>query len=371
MADPAILIVLGDAEAVHLRGSTVEVEVELDDELASFFTLRLGMTLDGSRDWSFVDDDRLVPWAPITISAGFDGGVEELIRGVITRLEPTFDPDPTRCTLGVRGMDHSALLDRVQVRAAWPGKKHSEIATEIFEKYALTPDVDDTLVVHEEAVSTILQHETDMQFLTRLAARHGFECYVRGKTGHFHALRLDKPPQPPLAAYFRADTTLERFSVEVNATTPTEVALTQLDPFTPEIVDVTVTETSLPLLGKLDATALEPAGGVPARVVLSQVVTTGAAEATALCQAAYDQSRWFVHASGEVNGNVYGHVLEPRRTVAIKGLGETHSGLYYVTHVTHVLRQDAYVQRFRAKRNAVHLTGDEDFGSAGGPLDAL
>ena len=40
--------------------------------------------------------------------------------------------------------------------------------------------------------------------------------------------------------------------------------------------------------------------------------------------------------------------------MTIKGVGETYSGIYYVTHVTHVFTADGYTQRFSVKRNALH-----------------
>ena len=107
-------------------------------------------------------------------------------------------------------------------RRAWPNKKDSDIAREIFGLYGLTPEVDDTEVIHDEAVSTIVQRETDMQFLNRLAIRNGFECYVEGTTGYFRAPVLDDPPQPVLAAQFGGDTTLGDFSIEGNRRFPTQ-----------------------------------------------------------------------------------------------------------------------------------------------------
>ena len=64
-----------------------------------------------------------------------------------------------------------------------------------------------------------------MQFLKRLAQRNGFECYVEGKTGFFRAPRLRDTPQPVLAVQFgEGETNVNRFSLEVNALTPTRVA---------------------------------------------------------------------------------------------------------------------------------------------------
>ena len=86
---------------------------------------------------------------------------------------------------------------------------------------------------------------------------------------------------------------------------------------------------------------------------------------TALSQALFHRAEWFVTGRGEVAGNYYGHVLMPRRTVTISGVGETYSGLYYVTHVTHAFTEDeGYTQRFRVKRNALRPTGREDFSSS-------
>jgi hypothetical protein len=49
-------------------------------------------------------------------------------------------------------------------------------------------------------------------------------------------------------------------------------------------------------------------------------------------------------------------VLLPRRTVVINGVGATHSGTYYVTHVTHRFRENSYNQHFRVRRNALTAT---------------
>jgi hypothetical protein len=54
--------------------------------------------------------------------------------------------------------------------------------------------------------------------------------------------------------------------------------------------------------------------------------------------------------------------------VTIKGIGETYSGVYYVSHVTHSFTPDGYTQSFQVKRNAIHTTGAEDFSNGGGGL---
>jgi hypothetical protein len=108
---------------------------------------------------------------------------------------------------------------------------------------------------------------------------------------------------------------------------------------------------------------------VPAGVVIiGNVATTGGTEMDALTQGLFNEGEWFVTGEGEVSANEYGNILKPRSTVTIKGIGETHSGIYYVTHVNHVFTSDGYTQKFRVKRNALQPTGDEDFSSDSGDL---
>src|SRR5262249_10111911 len=158
---------------------------ELDTELASMFRLQLVIRQQGDGTWTYLDEERFRLWTPITIKAGFADGMEDLISGYITHVRPDFDPDLSRCTLAIWGLDGSALLDREEKLRAWPSEKDSSIAAQIFNLYGFSSVVDDTQVVHDEAISTIIQRETDMQFLQRLALRNGFECYIEGTTGFF------------------------------------------------------------------------------------------------------------------------------------------------------------------------------------------
>ncbi|MFI6324347.1 phage late control D family protein [Nonomuraea sp. NPDC050556] len=348
-------------EADDLYPSLLGLEVELDDELAAMLRLRLVMDQRSEGGWTLVDDERLAVWGQVKIMAGFAGAAEELIDAVITHLRPDFDPDPGRCSLEVWAVDRSTLMDRQEVSKAWPNRRDSDIAREILSAHGLRADVEDTKVSHDEPVSTVIQRETDMQFLTRLALRNGFECFVEGTTGFFRAPRLDGPPQPVLAAHFGEATTLRRFSAEVNATTPTEVTMSQLTRASKEIVTGAATTSPQTLLGLAGSIQLRLAGLPPARTVLAQAPATGETELAVLCQSLHDRSDWFVEGRGEVVANHYGHVLRPRRTVTVKGVGEMHSGVYYVSHVTHVFAPDGYIQRFTARRNGLMPTGAEQF----------
>jgi phage protein D len=347
--------------ASDLYPNLLDLTVELDDELAAQFRLRLALDREQDGAWRYLDDERLAAWRQVTITAGFDDGADELIDGYMTHLRPAFDPDAMRCTLEMWGMDRSVLLDRQEKLKEWPNKKDSDIAAEIFNTYALTPQTEDTEVIHDEAISTIIQRESDMQFLRRLAARNGFECYVEGATGYFRSPQLDGAPQPVLAVHFGDETNVDWLTFEVDGLVPANVAMQQIDRLTKEVRTITVTASQRPALGKTDATGLLVTGIDPGQIVVSQAVATGLPEMTALCQGLYHQAEWFLTGEGEIQGNKYGHLLKPRRTVTIKGVGEHYSGVYYVNHVTHAFSQTGYSQRFQVKRNAHTLSGLENF----------
>ncbi|MCP4707749.1 MAG: phage late control D family protein [Planctomycetes bacterium] len=294
--------------------------------------------------------------------------MENIFSGYITHVKPDFDPDPTQCTLEIWCMDESILMDREEKLKDWPNKKDSDIAIEIFNQFGFTPDVEDTEVVHDEALSTIIQRETDMQFLKRLALRNGFECYMDGTTACFKSPAADADPQPVLAIHFGHETNVVSFAIELNALLPTNLAMSQIDRSSKEILNAAAENSQQTTLGSIDAVGLLAAGMNPGQTYIGMNVVTGRPEMAALCQGLFHQAEWFIIGQGEINGNRYGHVLKPRGTVTIKGVGETYSGVYYVNHVTHMFSPDGYSQRFKVKRNGIMLTGSEDFSGNGGGL---
>lgn len=356
-----VIVTIDGEEVSDLYDDLLSLEVEHDDAMAAMFRMTIAIALQANGTWTYLDDERLQVWKTVTVRAGLESSTEELFIGVITHIKPTFPADLSQCTLEVWGMDNSVLMDRVEKLKDWPNKKDSDIAAEIFRLYGLTPHTEDTEVVHEEAIATVLQRETDMQFLRRLALRNGFECYVEGTTGYFRSSRLDAPPQPVLAVHFGEETNVRHFALEVNALTPAHVAMFQVDRASKEVLYVTVAATQQAALGQTTAEDLLATGMDPALVVVGGMVATGLPEMTALSQGLYHQGDWFVTGEGEIAANDYGHVLRARQQVTIKGIGETYSGVYYVTHVRHAFTTAGYTQFFRVKRNGILPTGTEQF----------
>jgi phage protein D len=356
-----------DGEIDVPKTDLVSLEVELDTELASMFRLRLAIRQQRDGSWTYLDEEQFLPWMPMRITGGFDNGAEELLSGYITHVKPDFPRNSAQCSLEIWGMDGSVLMDREERLYAWPNETDSAIAAKIFSQHGLSPEVTDTGARHDDTISTIIQRETDMQFLKRLALRNGFECYVEDGTGFFRRPQVNADPQPVLAVHFGRETSVNRFSLEVNALAPTNVTMFQVDRANKEILEETARVGRQKALGAIRAADVLTPGVAPGRVYVSMNAATNAAEMAALCQELFHQAEWFVTAEGEIDGKRYNHVLKPHGTVTIKGVGATYSGVYYVTHVTHTFTPKGYTQFFRAKRNALMPTGLEDFAGTGRP----
>jgi hypothetical protein len=62
-----------------------------------------------------------------------------------------------------------------------------------------------------------------------------------------------------------------------------------------------------------------------------------------------------ITAQGTLDTGRYGGMLEVRRPVGVRGVGDTYDGLYYVQQVTHTLEPQAgtYTQQFTLAREGV------------------
>ena len=370
MENENVKIEIAGVEAKELYDDIVSLEVELDEELAGMARLILAMPQDDDGTWKYLDEPKYIVGNKLAVSATIGGHTEKLFTGVITHLKPDFGGDLDECKFEIWAMDATVTMDREDVLAAWPNYKDSDIAAEIFHNHGLTPQVDDTDVVHDDEVSTIIQRETDMRFLKRIAGRNGYDCYVDGTTGYFRKPDLTIAPQPVLAVQFGDETTVIRFALTVDGLTPSAISMNQLDRVSKEPHSVVVETAKQKPLGKV-AAARYFAGALTGLIEIGQTVTTGAPEMTRLCQGIYDHGEWFVTGEGEIAGNQYGHVLKPRRPVTIKGIGANYSGVWYVSHVTHVFTGNGYIEQFRVKRNALMLSGSEDFSSDGSSLPGV
>jgi hypothetical protein len=343
-----------------------EIEVVTSTEQASTFTLRFDLSQTALGDWDVLQIDIFRPLVPIQIRVHLGFGLSEaLINGYVRSARLQNRNEPGRSTLEVTGMDATAtLMHLFEQPFPWPNLPDNVIATTIFGKYLITPLVFPTPSARTILQTTTIQRTSDIRFLKQLARRYGYECFVQPDpligvdVGHFHPPQIIAPPQGVLSINFGAATNLTSFDVRYDMLQPTTALALALDP-----------TTKAPLPGIALAALDPPMGLEPAllRVIpppISRPTDTDAANAPELlatAQSIVNRSSRALHASGEVDGLKFERVLRPGLPVLVRGAGREHSGLYYVSQVTHSFSNDQYTQRFEAWRNAVGLTGAEPF----------
>lgn len=87
--------------------------------------------------------------------------------------------------LTITCMDESFVMDRTEETKKWEKVKVSDVAKEIFQKYGLTPHIDDTKYT-EDSISQ--SNQTDANFMNSLVGKvtdKVFIWYVTGKDGYF------------------------------------------------------------------------------------------------------------------------------------------------------------------------------------------
>jgi phage protein D len=363
MVQIAATFELDKKPAPDLLAAALELEVETDFRLAGSFRLKLATHREPDGTWMFLDDDRLKLWHPFKVSARVGDGEQELISGYVTQISMHLDPIQGNSYVELLGMDATSVMSLEEKIKDWPNKSDSDIAREIFSDYNLTPQVDGTGVVHDDKAATIIQRDTDIQFLKRLARRNGFECFVKGDTGFFRKPLLAAPSQPVLAAHFGPCTNLGSIDARVNAMRPMRVEMHQIDVIGKQPQEASAETAEQKQLGRDAALSFTIPNGVQSKMVVTQEVAVNQPEMQNLCRALFDEAEWFAQASGEIDTSAYGAVLQTMQPVPLKGLGEMFSGIYYVTSVKHIFGLKGYTQQFTARRNAL-APGPSDFTAA-------
>ena len=342
-----------------------EVRVEQSRHGAWTAALTFTTRRDEQGLWSVQDAGIFAPWEPIVLEAAFGGYTEEVLRGYVREVQAIYPQDPAGASVVVHCQDASLALDREHVRKAWGNDKvptsDTLILMEILGRHNLVPN---PLSGNGISGLVLYQDGTDISFLRARAEANGYELIFSEGTVYFGPMRLQGQPQDTILVYAGPDTNCTDLKIGADGHQPEKIAW-QVAPAEGTSGAEQSVEPDLPLLGNEPA-----AGGGPGlkdfvwRLRRTGTLSDEELEARALGKA--NELSMRIRAEGELDGTVYGHVLQVGAPVPLDGVGERLNGLYYVDRVTHRFTADAYRQSFRLLRNAY---GDNV--PAGGALGAL
>ncbi|WP_448612082.1 phage late control D family protein [Geodermatophilus sp. URMC 60] len=366
MAGITYTVMIDDAPAAAEIIDAIE-HIECEDDLgkAALLRLHLGTALsEDGEQWLFADDGTFARLSRVQLLVATGTGLPAVVfDGYVVQTELSLSEDPGGSAFTVIAMDATALMNLEEKVREWPNMPDSAIATAILGEYTLAPVVDDTQPVRTQVDTTVIQRDTDIQFLRHLAQRNGFDVYVRPGPvpgvveGHFHRPAVDDPAQGVLSVAMGEVSTLRTFSARYEMLRPAAATASGVDART---VTRQPAESTAGNLTELGATTLLD-GNRPRTTLLRSTGESQAGALQTLTQAAVDRSTWAVTVDGELDTAIYGDVLRTGGPVLLRGAGSTYSGTYYVQTVRHRIEGERYTQHVSLRRNAVTATGREDF----------
>lgn len=357
----------GEAAPPHVLEAVQRIEVEEHATMASILRVTLAVAVDPSGEgWTIVDEGLFPRLAQVALSITVGSAAPEpVLTAYVIETRAVLSETPGASSLDVVAMDASVLMNLEDKVRPWPNSADSDIATAILADYGLTPVVDRTEPTRDEADIVAIQRGTDMAFLAALAERNGVDVYVAatadGGEGHFHPPRLDDPPQGVLTVGFGGASNVAELTVTHDALRPTIARGAHLAATSLQTQSGAADTASLADLGGASVLA----GANLRAMLLARTGVGDTAELQTLTQAVVDRSSWAIRAEGELTTMRYEGLLRARRPVSVRGVGQALSGTYYVERVLHAFDADGYTQRFSLLRNALGLSGREDFVESG------
>lgn len=334
--------------------SLAQVEVTNDAEQGDGFQMTFSLGKEQSPDYSLLQSGQLDPFTLVTIAVLMGATPEALINGVITHHQLAPSNEPGMTTLTVSGRDVSVMMDLEEVNAPYSWRPDFAIVTQILLNYmqygligpnVITPTTD----IPIDLQRTPRQHETDLQFIRRMARRNGFVFYVEPVTlgvsrafwGPASRVGL---PQPALTMNMGPRTNVTELSFTLDGLSPESASGTFIDP---------IFKMSLPI-PTLPSLRVPPLASSPTpakrKVLMRQTANESPVQAALAALSTTTNAPDSVIGTGTLDAVRYGSVLRARSLVGVRGTGSSYDGMYYVSKVTHRISKGAYTQGFTIKR---------------------
>jgi hypothetical protein len=344
------------------------IEVSHSDDERSAFQLHflVGRGASGNqRDFPLLSSPKLATNNRVILVVHLGALPKVLIDGIITHQQLAPGEEPGTSSLTVTGEDLTVVMDQENRQAEHPSQSEVVIVAKIlgrYSRYGLIPKIVPPKTIDVPVVTDRIptQSGTDLAYLRQMAGRHGYVFYLSPGPAPFTnraywgpPIRVGRP-QHALTVSMGHFTNVDSIHFENDALQPTLVTGRVQDRKTNKVTQVRIDSTRrLPLARKSVLTSQRK----NARKVQFRASGLTAAQARGRAQAVTDASMdRVVTVTGDLDTARYGHLLEARNLVGLRGVGETYDGLYYVQSVKHKLQVGSYKQSFTLTREGVGST---------------
>ena len=352
MAFDVIIQVDGETSDDLISSSAL---VEVCERIGEPTTYRIEFPLSiVDNDFPLLVDGKLGPGSELTIAAAVDDKADVLCIGQVygQRIHLEHNVDGSR--VFVLGGDKTFEMDRTIVKKVWTGVKVSDAISNILGPYVDEVKIDAIDSKYDDKSHELVQCETDLRFVRRLAKRYGYWFRIAADsdantTAYFQRPALDGDPVATIAINQGPDDSqLDELEIEWDIERPAVVTGDQLPLRSKDTFS-----------GDLDRSPLVPLGALAfgdiatnQKQVRLVAPMDDAGDFKARSEAALIDGGWFIRARGVVTARSLKAVLHAHAVVQLNGVGTRHSGKYVVSSIRHVFDVDNHKMHFELIRNA-------------------
>jgi hypothetical protein len=316
-------------------------------------TYRIRYDFDVSNgDFPLLADSRTDAGSELSVVEPLNGTNNCLVKGPVTAHQIHFAHGGAGSWLEVHGADNSVKMDRESKAAVWAELSDSDAISSILGQYGFTPDTDSTDAQHAEAKHVLIQRDTDLQFVRRLARRNGFlfwiTCDGEGtESAHFKRPPVDGDPDPELIVNLE-NNNLQWFDLDWNVEVPTSATAADVDPSDASDIDGSVDKSPLTALG--DQAIADIVSDTRSIHLIAPVDDSGDLQSRG--EGALIDAGWFIRARCETTLSALQKLVRAHTLVNVRGLGSRHSGKYFVAAVKHTIDSAEHRMEIELVRNA-------------------
>jgi len=329
-----------------------KVEVTNDAEQGDGFQITFTLGKDKTLDYGLLQSGALEPFTRVIVGVLLGVTPEPLIDGIITHHQFAPSGEPGVSTLTVTGKDVSLMLDLEEKNAKYENMPDFLIFTQLIAQYAqygLVPVPTPTPDIPIMLFRIPRQHETDLKFIQRLAAKNGFVFYIEPltfgvNTAYFGVEKRIGIPQPALSMNMGGSSNLKSLHFTYDSLAPISTKGKFIEP---------ISKTSIPIppLPSLRIPPLALNSATARRIrLLRESANQNPASAAATAVGQVTRAPEAVSGEGELETVHYGSILRARKLVGVRGAGLNYDGMYYVRRVTHSIARGSYTQKFTLSR---------------------
>jgi len=366
-----LTLLIGENKPKELSSEFLEalksIEVTQSDAGGLAFQIIFAVGREGRndlKDYNLLKSPRFKVFNRIIITLTLGAKAQVLIDGIITHQQFSPSLRLRDSTFTITGEDISIMMDLEEKSVEHTGQDEVTIARQIirkYSKYRLTANVTKPRWRNQPSKNERIptQQGTDLSYLRSLAQRFGYVFYIIPglKCGENTAYWGPSHPQGKLdqALMFNMGsfTNVDFIDFNNNALSPTFVEGQVQDRKTNKIRPITEKESNRPTLSKNPALTKQP----HQRTLKFRQTARKTEQAEAYAQAMINRSvADVVTVTGQLDTVRYGGLLQVRKKVALKGVGYSYDGFYYVKNVTHKIRRGEYKQHFTLIREGLGTT---------------